>query len=93
VKISILRNKVFGHATNDLNINPWKEAKITPNDIKRLIKRYQKLINDISCKCNGHYYDFCLSAKKDTTNLLKDLKTYNNALHLTGRSAQSSSPQ
>ena len=48
IKIAILRNKVFGHSTNNLNINPWNEARISRNDIKKLIKRSKKLLNDIS---------------------------------------------
>lgn len=77
IKISILRNNVFGHIANNLYIDPWKEARISPNNIDKLIKKCQKLLNDISCKWDGTNRTFYLSAKDDTRNLLKDLRTHN----------------
>jgi len=96
-KVSVLRNKVFGHESNKFSINPWHQAKITPNNIRTIIKKIRKLLNDISYKLDRKTYSFNLSAKSSTINLLKDLrkinKLYNNALHLTGRSAQSCPPE
>lgn len=74
IKIGILRNKVFGHKTSKFNIDPWKEAKITPNSIKKMIQQCQKLLNDISHKWDRNTYAFNLSATDDTRNLLEDLK-------------------
>lgn len=74
IKISTLRNKVFGHKTNEFNFNPWQQAKITPNNIKKMIQQCQRLLNDISHKWARNTYAFNLSAQSSTRNLLKDLK-------------------
>ncbi|MCK5580905.1 MAG: hypothetical protein KAJ18_06490 [Candidatus Omnitrophica bacterium] len=73
-KVCILRNNVFAHASNKADINQWKKAKITPNDLKKMIKRCQALLNDISHEYNRNSYVFNLSAKSDTLDLLKDLR-------------------
>jgi hypothetical protein len=74
IKISTLRNKVFGHKTNEFNFDPWQQVKITPNNIKKMIQRCQKLLNDISRKWNRNAYAYNLSAQPSTRDLLKDLK-------------------
>lgn len=74
IKISTLRNKVFGHKTNEFDFDPWQQAKITPNNIKKMIQQCQKLLNDISHKWDRNTYAFNLSAQSSTRDLLKDLK-------------------
>ncbi len=76
IKIGILRNKIFAHATNQ-SINPWQEAKMTGNDLKKMIRRCQILLNLVSSRWDRSSYVFNLSAKTDTRNLLKDLRKLN----------------
>ena len=73
IKIGILRNKVFGHTTNDFDINPWQQASISANQIKKLITESQKLLNHISQKWNRNTFAFNLSAMSDTKQLLDDI--------------------
>jgi len=76
-KIEILRNNIFGHETNQFTINPWTVAKITPNNVKKIIEKYKNLLNCISKKWNGKHYMFSLSASAHTKGLLKDLNKIN----------------
>ena len=74
VKIGILRNKAFGHTSNNFDMNPWKQASISANEIKKLIKESQKLLNHISQKWDRNTFAFNLSATSDTRQLLQDIE-------------------
>lgn len=73
IRIGILRNKVFEHTTNDFDINPWQQASISANQIKKLITESQKLLNHISQKWDRNTFAFNLSATSDTRQLLDDI--------------------
>ncbi|HBI48075.1 MAG TPA: hypothetical protein DDX93_05090 [Smithella sp.] len=78
VKVSVLRNKMFGHRSNALNDDGiWKEAKVTPNQFKQLIDESKRILNEITSLWNRSSHAFNLSSTKDTVNLLEDLKQLN----------------
>lgn len=78
VKVSILRNKLFGHKSNALdNEEIWKEAKVTPNEFRDLIDESKKILNHLTSLWDRSGHAFNLSSKKDTIKLLEDLKKLN----------------
>jgi hypothetical protein len=75
IKVSVLRNKMFGHRSNALDHDGvWKEANVTPNQFKHLIDESKKNLNKITSLWNRSGHAFNLSATKDTVDLLEDLK-------------------
>ena len=75
IKVSVLRNKMFGHRSNALDHDGvWKEANVTPNQFKHLIDESKKNLNNITSLWNRSGHAFNLSATKDTVDLLEDLK-------------------
>lgn len=78
VKVSILRNNLFGHRSNALDNNEiWKKAKVTPNEFKKLIDESKKVTNEITSLWDRSGHAFNLSATEDTVELLGDLKKLN----------------
>lgn len=78
VKVSILRNKLFGHKSNALdNEEIWKEAKVTPNEFRKLIDESKKILNQLTSVWDRSGHAFNLSSKEDTIELLEDLKELN----------------
>ena len=78
IKVSVLRNKMFGHRSNALNYDGiWKEAKVTPNQFKQLIDESKRILNEITSLWNRSGHAFNLSSPKDTVDLLEDLKPLN----------------
>jgi hypothetical protein len=62
VKVSVLRNKLFGHRSNTLdNEDIWKKASATPNEFKKLIEDSKRILNEMtsiwdrSGHHRGHY--------------------------------------
>ena len=75
VKVSVLRNKMFGHRSNVLDHGAiWKEAKVKPDQLKQLIDESKRILNEITLLWNRSPDDFNRSSTEDTLNLLKDLK-------------------
>ena len=75
VKISILRNNLFGHRSNALdNEDIWKKANVTPNELKRLIVDAKWILNEITSTWDRSSHAFNLSATEDALQLLEDLK-------------------
>ncbi len=75
VKVSVLRNKLFGHRSNALGIDDiWEEANITPNQFKKLIADSKRILNDMTSIWDRSSHAFNLSATEDTLELLEDLK-------------------
>lgn len=75
VKVSVLRNKMFGHRSNALNDNAiWKEASVTPDQFKQLIEESERILNAMTSALNRSSHLFNLSSKKDVVHLLEDLK-------------------
>jgi hypothetical protein len=78
VKVSVLRNNMFGHRSNALdNDDIWKKAKVTPNEFKKLIDGSKRVVNDMTSKWDYSGHAFNLSATEDTVDLLEDLKKLN----------------
>src|SRR5579862_8455039 len=49
VKVNILRNKVFGHRSMMVSIDEaFKEAEVTPNELKRLVELTGELLNRLT---------------------------------------------
>jgi hypothetical protein len=74
VKVSILRNSVYGHRALDLDIEEaFEKAGITPNDFRDLVVYTKELLNDLTLKLRDSTHAFNLSATRDTLNLLDAL--------------------
>lgn len=75
VKVSILRNNVYGHRALDLDIEEaFQKAGVTPNDFRDLVAHSRELLNNLTIKLRGSVHAFNLSATRDTLNLLDALK-------------------
>ena len=78
IKVSILRNNLFGHRSNTLDFEEiWNEAEITPNKLKKLIDESKKILNEITSLWGNFGYAFNESATQSTINLLENLKRLN----------------
>ncbi len=78
VKVSVLRNKLFGHRSNTLdNEDIWDEASVAPDELKELIDASQRILNEITSVWDRSSHAFNLSATEDTLQLLEDLKRLN----------------
>lgn len=75
IKVSILRNKVFGHrSTAHTTEEAFKEAGVTPNELRDLVAHTKDLLNDLSQAWNGSSDAFNSSARDDIIRLLDDLR-------------------
>jgi hypothetical protein len=75
VKVSILRNSVYGHRALDLDIEEaFEKAGVTPNDFRDLVSQTKALLNDLTLRLRESSHAFNLSATRDTMNLLNALK-------------------
>ena len=75
IKVSVIRNKMFGHRTNTKDHDGiWEEANVTPNQFKQLIDDSKNILNDLTSLWNRSGHAFNLSATEDTVDLLEDLK-------------------
>jgi hypothetical protein len=75
IKVSILRNKVYGHRALDLDIEEaFGEAGVTPYELRDLVAKTKTLLNDLTLKLRDSTHAFNLSATHDTLQLLEDLK-------------------
>lgn len=74
VKISILRNEVFGHRTigNDSD-SVFIKANLKPNDLRDLVSITKEILNDLTGHLRDSMHAFNLSATQDTKKLLEDL--------------------
>lgn len=73
-KICVLRNKLFAHKNYHLNKNAiYKEAKIKPNNIKRLIELYLIIFNAMWKKVGGKSKTINCFSSRDAHKLFKDL--------------------
>lgn len=74
IKVSIIRNEVFAHSSNKYNVSEvFKKAKLNPNELKELIEKTKKLLNEITQKWNRNLHLFNIEATSDTISLLDDL--------------------
>ncbi len=78
IKVSVLRNKAFGHRANAYSVGDvFRQAQMKPNDLRRLLRRTQRLLNRISYALDRSSHAFNLRASMDTKRMLADLKAYN----------------
>ena len=74
VKVSFLRNEVFGHRALNLDIGDvFEKAAITPNELKTLIEKTEALMNGFSHAVDNSVHAFNTGAREDTIRLLEDL--------------------
>jgi hypothetical protein len=75
VKVGVLRNNAFGHRSDSKTIEEiFKEAGITPNQLKKLIELTKRLLNTISRALDGSVHAFNLAGTEATLRVLQDLK-------------------
>jgi hypothetical protein len=75
LKVCILRNNVFGHRSDSKTIEEiFKEADITPGQLKRLIGLAKRLLNIVSHALDGSFHAFNLSTTDTTLKVLQNLK-------------------
>lgn len=75
VKVGVLRNNAFGHRSDSKTIEEiFKEAGITPNQLKKLIDLTKRLLNTITRALDGTVHAFNLAATEATLKVLQDLK-------------------
>lgn len=75
VKVGVLRNNAFGHRSDSKTIEAiFKEAGITPNQLKKLIDLTKRLLNTVSRALDGTVHAFNLAATEATLRLLQDLR-------------------
>jgi len=78
VKVSILRNNLFGHRSNTLYFEEiWDKAEITQNKLKKLIDESKIILNEITSLWGNFGHAFNESATQSTMNLLENLKRLN----------------
>lgn len=76
VKVSILRNKAFGHRSNAHSVSDvFAEADVTADQLRSLVEVTQKLVNVATRDWAGTSHAFNLSSRADTVRLLNDLKS------------------
>lgn len=77
VKVNILRNKAFGHRSKAHTVSEvFKEAGVTPNDLRDLAEVTKKLLNAATLAWANNAHAFNLSSRADTLALLQDLKSH-----------------
>jgi hypothetical protein len=75
VKVSILRNKAFGHRSVAHTVaEVFQEAGVSPNDLKELVERTKVLLNALTHSWDRSVHAFNLGAQDDLIRLLTDIK-------------------
>jgi hypothetical protein len=70
-KVSILRNNVFGHRSKKINpVEAFQKAKITPDQLRDLIKNMRSLLNLLSRETCGRSFAFNRSARREIGNFM-----------------------
>lgn len=76
-KVKILRNRAFGHRSRSHTTEElFKEAKVTPDNLKELIAISRDLLNAFSRAWQNDTHAFNADATKDTERLLDNLKKF-----------------
>jgi HEPN superfamily AbiU2-like protein len=74
VKVSILRNKAFGHRSRAHTVaEVFQEAAVSPNELKELIEHTMELLNLLTRAWDRSVHAFNLGAKDDLVRLLNDI--------------------
>lgn len=72
-KITILRNEVYAHLSDRDFKAKFADAKLSPNEIERLIELSKHLVNKLSYAGDHSTFAFNLDPTTDTHNLLDNL--------------------
>jgi len=74
-KVSILRNKAFGHRSSAHSVaDVFAEAGVTPNQLRELVEMTRELLNAATQAAAGVTHAFNLSSRGDTLRVLQHLK-------------------
>lgn len=77
VKVSILRNKAFGHRSKAHSVSEvFAEAGVTPYELRDLAEMTRTLLNTASLAWANNAHAFNLTSQADTLDLLRDLKAH-----------------
>ncbi len=80
VKVSILRNKAFGHRSRAHSVaDTFREAAVSPDQLKQLVETTKKLLNTLTRAWDRSTHAFNLGAREDLIELLNDLRESNEA--------------
>jgi hypothetical protein len=75
VKVSILRNKAFGHRSKAHSVSEaFDEAGVTPNELRDLAEVTRTLLNTATLAWKDTSHAFNLTSRDDTLKMLTDLK-------------------
>jgi len=75
IKVSILRNKAFGHRSNAHTVKGvFEEAEVKPNELRSLVEVTKKLMNRITNEWDRSAHAFNLGSRESLINLLEDIK-------------------
>ncbi len=76
IKVSVLRNKAFGHRSTAHTVaQVFEEAAVSPDEFRDLIKATEQLLSELSYAWDKSVLAFDLSARPAIIRLLEDLKT------------------
>lgn len=75
VKVSILRNEVFGHRSLDLDTSAaFAKASVTGDELKELVDITKAMLNELTLKLRDSTHAFNVSGTRDTMAILEALK-------------------
>ncbi len=75
LKVSILRNKAYGHRAKALTVSEvFEEASVKPDELRHLVELTRTLLNTATHALEGSVHAFNLSARDDTLSVLRVLK-------------------
>jgi hypothetical protein len=76
VKVSILRNDVFGHRSLKIDMETaFAKAGVSGNELKELVERTKAMLNELTGALRDSMHAFNLTATRDTIRMLDELKT------------------
>lgn len=75
VKVSILRNKAFGHRSRAHSVaDSFREAAVTPDQLKQLMEITKELLNALTHAWDRSMHAFNIGAREDLLEMLNDLR-------------------
>lgn len=77
VKVSILRNKAFGHRSKAHSVSEvFEEAGVSPNELRDLVEVTKQLLNKLSLAWDNSSHAFNLGSREATIRMLDDLRKF-----------------
>jgi len=75
VKVSILRNKVFGHHSTAHSVEEaFQEAAVTPNELCDLVEKTKGLLNELTQNLERSTHAFNLGSGREVVQVLEALQ-------------------